>query len=222
MEDLVLNVTERDILGKKTRFLRRQGATPVHLFGHNLKSLTLQSDTEQLRQIIGRAGTTKIISLKVASEKNPRNVFIREIQRHAGTGDLIHVDFYQIRKTEKIKAEVPIILIGESPVMKLKGRILMHSLDSLSVECLPDKLPHQIEVDLSQLQEIDQSVHVKDIAAGPGVTVITDSGQLVVKISEAAARRAEAAEAEEAEAEAEAKAEAGAEVPAETEAKPEE
>ena len=185
MENLTLQVTDRNILGKKTRFLRREGVTPVHLFGHNLKSLTLQSDTAQLQQIVSKAGTTKPISLKIENEKHPRNVFIREIQRQPSTGALIHVDFYQIRKTERMKTEIPIILVGEAPVMKVQ------TLNSLSIECLPDKIPPQIEVDLSPLQEMNQSIHVKDITLSPDITVNTNPNQLVVKVSEAVTRREE-------------------------------
>jgi len=209
LEDLTLQVSNRDVLGKKTRFLRHGGITPVHLFGHNLNSLALQCDTTQLQQLIAQAGMTKLINLEIENEKQPKSVFIREIQRQPSTGALIHVDFYQIRKSEKIKVEVPIILTGEAPAMKLKGRSLMQTLNSLSIECLPDKLPPQIEVDLSSLEEADQAIHVRDITLGSGITINTDPDQLVVKITEAVAEKvveevvAEEVEAVKAEAEAE-------------------
>jgi len=189
LEDLTLQVANRDILGKKTRFLRRQGITPVHLFGHNLDSRALQCDTAQLQQLIAQAGMTKLINLEIENEKQPKSVFIREIQRHPGTGALLHVDFYQVRKREKIKAEVPIVLTGEAPAMKLKGRSLMQTLNSLSIECLPDKIPPQVEVDLSSLEEADQAIHVRDITLGSGITINTDPDQLVVKITEAVAEK---------------------------------
>lgn len=189
MKDLTLRVSNRNILGKKTRFLRREGITPVHLFGHNLNSLALQCDTVQLQQLIAQAGMTKLINLEIENEKQPKSVFIREIQRQPSTGALVHVDFYQIRKSEKIKVEVPIILTGEAPAMKLKGRSLMQTLNSLSIECLPDKLPPQLEVDLSSLEEADQAIHVRDITLGSGITINTDPDQLVVKITEAVAEK---------------------------------
>jgi len=184
MEGLTLPVSKRDILGKKTRFLRRQGITPAHLFGHGLESLTLQCDTAKLQRIIAQAGTTRLIALETEGDKQPRSVFIREIQRDVYNEELLHVDFYQVRKTEKIRVDVPIILVGEAPAMKEKGRTLTHSLTSLSIECLPDKLPPQIEVDLSQLEEVGQSIYVRDIVFSPDITVTTDSDQMVVKVSE--------------------------------------
>lgn len=184
MDSLTLAASKREIVGKKTRFLRRQGITPAHLFGHNLKSLALQCDTAELQRIMTQAGQTRLISLRIDTDKQPRNVFIREIQRDPGSGRLLHVDFYQVRRAEKIKADIPIVFVGEAPVLKLKGRILTHGVTSLSIECLPDKLPPRIEFDLSPLEELDQAIHVRDITLSPEITVITDPDQLVVKGSE--------------------------------------
>jgi len=203
MKDLTLQAAKRDISGKKVRFLRRQDITPTHLFGHGIESLSLQCDTAELQHIIARAGRTRLINLKIEADKHPRSVFIREIQKDAVKGNLLHVDFYQIRKSEKIKSDIPIILVGEAPAMKQKGRILTHALTSLSIECLPDKLPPQIEVDLSPLEEIEQSIFVRDIPLSPDITVATDPDQMVVKVSEARVLEVEEVVAEEVEAEAE-------------------
>jgi large subunit ribosomal protein L25 len=210
MEDLKLPATTRDILGKKARFLRRQGITPTHLFGHGLKSQTLQCDTASLQRTITQAGTTRLINLEIEGDKRSRTVFIRKIQRDELTGQLLHVDFYQIKKTEKIKAEVPIILVGESPAMKTKGRSVIHGVTSLSIECLPGDIPPQIEVDLIRLTEVEQPLHVRDIALSPDITVATDPDQLVAKVAEARVVDVEE-EVEEAVAEAEAAAEEKAE-----------
>jgi large subunit ribosomal protein L25 len=214
MEEPTLKATTREVTGKKTRFLRRQGITPVHLFGHGIKSQTLQCPTTELDPIIAQAGTTTLINLEVDSEKRPRKVLIREIQKDVFGRELLHVDFYQVRKTEKIKADVPIVLVGEAPALKLKGRLLLHPLSSLSIECLPDKLIHEISVDLSPLEEVDQAIHVRDLNLGTDITVANDPDELVVKVSEKAISRVveevaeaikeEVPEAEEAEAEAEA------------------
>jgi len=207
VEDLTLPATNRNILGKKTRFLRRQGITPVHLFGHGLKSQALQCDTANLQRIITQAGMSRLISLEIEDDKRPKVVFIREIQRDQLTGQPLHVDFYQVRKTEKIRVDVPLTLIGEAPAMKEKGRSLTHGVTSLSIECLPGKLPPQIEIDLSHLEEAEQAIFVRDITLSPDITVMTDPDQLVVKVSEA---RVEVVEEVAEEVAAEEKAEEGA------------
>jgi len=218
MEGLKLQASKRDILGKKTRFLRRQGITPAHLFGHGLESQALQCDTAKLKRVIARAGMTRLITLGIEGDKEPRSVFIREIQRDACTSELLHVDLFQIRKAEKIRVDVPIVLVGEAPAMKTKGYTLTQSLTSVSIECLPDKLPPQIEVDLSPLEEVGQAIHVRDIALSPDITVHNDPDQMVARVSEVYVEVEEVVPEVAAEAEAEAEGEAAAEEGAEEEA----
>ena len=191
MDTLTLAASNRTVLRKKTRFLRRQGITPVHLFGHSIESLALQCDTIELKGVIAQAGMTRAINLKIGNQKQAKSVFIREIQRDTVTRNLLHVDFYQIRKGDKIKVDVPIMLIGDAPALKGKGRMLAHGITSLSIECLPDNIPSRIEVDLSHLEEVEQSIHVRDITLDPEITVNADPDQLIAKISEVAAARVE-------------------------------
>jgi large subunit ribosomal protein L25 len=218
MESFNLKANRREILGKKTRFLRRQGATPTHLFGHNIESLALECQTTELAQIIGQAGMTRLVDLRIDDDKQPKKVIIREIQRDSISGQLLHVDFFQIKLTEKMKADIPIVLVGEAPALKEKGRIVSQSLTNLGVESLPDKLPPHIEIDLSPLTELGQAIHVSDISLDPAVTITTDPERLVVKIAEVAAARVE----EEVEAEEEELTAEEAEAKAEAEAPPEE
>jgi large subunit ribosomal protein L25 len=184
MEELKLTAAKRDVLGKRNRFLRRRGITPAHLFGHNLESVSLQCDTVELKKIVAHAGTTRLVSLKIAGEDGPKIVFVREIQRDALGKNLLHVDFYQVIKGEKMTADVPIVLVGEAPAMKAKGRLLSRGITELSIECLPEKVPPQIEVDISYLMELEQTIHVKDIALDPDITVHDDPEQMVVKVTE--------------------------------------
>lgn len=212
MEELKLKATKRDVLGKKNRFLRRQGVTPTHLFGHNVSSLALQCDTLDLKQVLERAGTTRLVSLSVTGEKGAKTVFVKEIQQDPFTKQLIHVDFYQIKKGQKMTMNVPIVLVGESPALKGKGRLLTHGTTELTIACLPEKVPPQIDVDISVLEDVDDAIFVKDLTVGAGIDVNNDPDQLVVKISEVSLRAAAAAEAlegEEAEVEGGAEAEAG-------------
>lgn len=215
MEELTLTVDRREVLGKKTRFLRRQGITPVHIFGHGIESLALQCETDELKQIIAQAGETRLINLKIKGDRQPRNVFIREIQRDVFGKQLLHVDFYQVKMSEKMEVEVPIVLVGESPAMKGKGRMISHGITELSIECLPDKVPPQIEVDISVLEEIEQAIQVKDIVLDPDITVNSDPEQMVVKITEVMVEEEEEVVEEEEEVEAEAVAEGEAEPKAE-------
>lgn len=203
MADTGLKVSKRTITGKKTRFLRRQGQTPAHLFGHGMESLALQCDTEALQDVINRKGTTRLLSIKIGSEKETRSVFIREIQRNALTGSLLHVDLYQVNKSEKIKVALPIVFKGSAPALKQKNNIIEHIVTELTVESLPDDLPPQIDIDLSVLTGSNQAITVQDLKLNPNVAIDANPDQIIVKISliaeekdGAAAAPTEAAKAE--------------------------
>lgn len=183
MANLSLKAAKRDILGKKSRFLRRQGVTPAHIFGHGIESLALQCDTAELQRVISQGGTTRLIDVSIEAEDIPRSVFIREIQKDQLSGQLLHVDFYQIKMTEEITAEIPIILVGEAPAAKSKENIIEHILNQLEVSCLPGRIPPQIEVDLAPLEEAGDAIHVRDIALGEGIATTADPDQLIVKVS---------------------------------------
>jgi large subunit ribosomal protein L25 len=183
MDKIELKVTNREVLGKKVKHLRRHGITPVHLFGHGIDSMALQCDTGELERVLGQAGQTRLISLKLAKEKKPRTAVIREFDRDWRRGELLHVDFYQVRMEEKIKLEVPVVLVGEAPALKTKTNMLEHELGTLTIECLPAKIPTSLEVDISSLTELDQAIRVKDVALDKDITVLNNPELVVAKIS---------------------------------------
>jgi large subunit ribosomal protein L25 len=203
MEQIELSAATRDILGKKVRFLRRQGLTPVNLYGRNVKSTALQVDTTQLKHTLAKAGKSSLVALKVDSAKRPKMVIIRDIQREPLTGGLLHVDLYQVKMEERIKIEVSLLFVGEASAIRDRGGILVQNMNSVEVECLPANMPHNIEVDLSVLTELDQAVHVKDLSVDEGVTILTDPEQSIIQIARSKVEVEIAAELMAAEAEAE-------------------
>lgn len=218
MKRYEIEVARREVTGKKVRFLRRQGITPGNIYGHGIDSMPVQVDTKSLKHLLAHVGKTDLISLKIDDSKAPVLALVRDVQRNPITDELLHVDFYQVKMTEKIRVDVPLVFVGEAPVLdKVKGTSILHVIDSLHIEALPDHLPHSIEVDLSSLEDIDSTIHVKDIRLGDGITLLSDPEQMVVKVVEAR-KEVEVApavaevkeEAEEVTAE-EAEAEAGAE-----------
>jgi large subunit ribosomal protein L25 len=183
MDKIELKVANREILGKKVKHLRRQGITPVHVFGHGIDSLALQCDTRELERVLGQAGQTRLINLKLAKEKKPRTVVVREFDRDWRKGQLVHVDFYQVKMEEKIRLEVPVVLLGEAPALKSKTNMLDHELGTFTVECLPAKIPGSIEVDISSLTELDQAIRVRDITLDKDITVLNNPDLVVAKVS---------------------------------------
>lgn len=191
MADKSFKVTTRRVNGKKTRFLRRDGVTPAHLFGQGLNSIAVQCPTGDLQRAIAQKGTTRLMDLKLDKEKEARSVFIREIQRDALSGELIHVDFYQVNKNRKIRVAVPVILIGDAPAAKLKNNIIEQLISEVEVESLPGDLPPQLEIDITPLSEANQAMHISDIKIKPGVTIMATPEQLIVKVSTIAEEKEE-------------------------------
>lgn len=192
MEQIELKAGSRKLLGKKVRFLRRQGLTPVHLYGHDTESLSLQCDSAHLEQVLKEAGGTHLITLKLDKARKPRNVVIREVQRHPISGELVHVDLYQVRMEEKIKVEVPISFVGEAPALRAKGSMVIHELSRLEIACLPDRIPSTVPVDLSVLVHDDQAIQVKDIALGEGIVILEDPDQVIVRVAPLPTEKVEA------------------------------
>jgi len=181
-EKIQLLVDNREVTGKRVKFLRQKGVVPVHLFGHNLKSLALQGDVAGLQKALSQAGRTRLIELKVGKSDQSHNVMVREIQKDPIRGNLIHIDLYEVNMAEKIKVEVPIVFIGESPALKIRENMLTQDLNSLHVECLPDKIPDKIQVDISVMKEVDDAIRVKDLSL-PEVAILNDPGVMIAKIS---------------------------------------
>ena len=183
MATLELKATKRHIEGKKVQELRRTGVTPAHLFGPGVESLAIQCDTSNLRNILAEAGHTQLVTLKLGHEHNPRTVMIREVQIDNFRGALLHVDFYQVKLTENIRVNVPIILIGDSAAAKMKGNSLVQELNDLTVQCLPANIPNKVEVDVTPLVTADQLIRIKDLPAIKDVTIINDMGVVVARIA---------------------------------------
>ncbi len=189
MKEIELVLNKREILGKKVKYLRRQGVTPVHLFGPTTKSLALQGDTEILEKVLKDEAKVALISLKVDKEKRAKHVLVREIQRNPLNRKLLHIDFYQVKMTEKVKIEVPVVLVGKAPGAEISGNMLEHELHTISIESLPSKLPASIEIDVSSLTHGGQAIRVKDIDPGEGVSILNQPEQVVVKIAVARLRK---------------------------------
>jgi len=184
MNRLELEVLKRETKGKKVRFLRRGGLIPCNIYGHGMESQPVQVDVRKLGHVLARAGGTDLISIKIGDTASPGMVIIREVQRNPMTGEPIHVAFYQVNMSEKLRAEVPLVFIGDAPALKLKNVSLLHAMNTLQIEALPDDLPHKIEIDISSLALPEQSLHVKDLKVSDKITILADPDQMLIKVAE--------------------------------------
>ncbi|MCL5958035.1 MAG: hypothetical protein M1358_01755 [Chloroflexi bacterium] len=111
MDKLEVLVQPRTVLGKKVRHLRHQGWIPANVYGHGIASYPIQVEAKELDQVLAQAGSSKLISLRLPTSREARRVLVRDVCRNNVTGKVLHVEFYQVRMTEKLKAEVRLELL---------------------------------------------------------------------------------------------------------------
>jgi large subunit ribosomal protein L25 len=174
-----LSVKTREITGKKVRALRREGLVPAELYGHGFKNVHLTVPVKDFSKVLKEAGTSTVVTLVLASPTAPTGAakhpaIIHEVKRDYLTGDIEHIDFYQVRMDEKITAKVPVEFIGEAPAIKAFAAVINKSISEIEVEALPANLPHNLIVDLSTLTELNQSIYIRDIIVPKGVEILVD------------------------------------------------
>jgi large subunit ribosomal protein L25 len=183
VNNVELRVARRSVLGKKVKALRRGGVTPANVYGHRVESQAVEVDSLTLAHTLKRLERNAILSLRIQGERAVRPVIVREVQRDILNDKILHVDFYQVSLAEKMKADVPLILVGKAPAVEDLGGILLQGLDSIAVEALPADIPPHIEVDISTLATFDSSVHVRDLVIDPKVHVLTEGDSVISSVS---------------------------------------
>lgn len=199
MVEYTLEAQPRVVTGKKVGQLRREGFVPATIYGPKLEPVNIQIPYRLLELTLLKAGGTSLIDITVDGKKH--SVLTREVQRDTIRRTITHVDFFALNLKEKIRADIPLHLVNESPAVQAKKGILMTAATSLTVEVLPANLMHFIEIDLSKLVEVGDAIHVRDLDLGSDVTFVNDPDEMIARITQSSAARSEedlAAEEEEA------------------------
>jgi len=181
MERMIINVEKREEVGKgAARSLRRGNRIPAILYRAGDSQPVKFSKKEILQFINSKTGQQVMVNLQFG-DGSSKLALMKDYQVDPVKGDLLHVDFFEVSLTEKVKVPVHVTIVGESIGVKRDGGILQYLLREIEVECLPDKIPGRIELDISGL-EIGQSLHVSDIKLGEGVKVLTDPDEVIVNV----------------------------------------
>ncbi|MBU1907561.1 50S ribosomal protein L25, partial [Patescibacteria group bacterium] len=178
---IVLHATKRGELGRGVKKVRQANKVPAIIYGHGIEPEPLTLEVAELRKVRREAGTSTLIDVVVDGDQ-PVKALIQEIQPHHLTMEPLHVDLRQIKMDEEITVDVPLRFINESPAVKELAGTLVHTLDYLTVKCLPGDLPHEITVDLSGLKTFDDLVTVADLPLNSKVEVMQESDLVVVSV----------------------------------------
>lgn len=180
-EQVELEVMPREITGKATKKLRKAGIIPANISGHHQDSEAVQIDAVTFTRLVREHKTKSIFALKQPGGAT-QNALIRHVQHQPSTGKVLHIDFFRVDLQEQLTVKVPLNFVGESPAIKNEGGILLHLLEALEVECRATDIVDSLDVDISQLTELDATLHASDVKLPANFTLVTDPAEPIAKI----------------------------------------
>jgi large subunit ribosomal protein L25 len=189
-----VKLSPRTLTGKKVNVLRRQGLVPVHVYGVKIEPASLQVEDQTLIRLLAQVGTNVPVSVEYDGGADENICFVREVQRHPVSEEIIHVDFLRVDVSQKITAEVPVVLDGSPPGVTQMGGVLLQNLQSLRVEALPMQMPSAISVDITILVDFEKTIVVGDVAAEGDFEILNEAEDMIARV---VAPRIEAVEVEE-------------------------
>jgi large subunit ribosomal protein L25 len=197
MKSVSLTAYSRALI-KRTRVkkLRATGRVPAVIYGRQAAPQTLEITLRDLENLIHHSASENIlVDLVVEGDARPKRLaLVQEVQHHALSGKVLHVDLHEVSETEKVTITVPVESTGEAVGVKTGGGVLEHVLFKLKVRALPKDLPEVILVDVSHL-EIGKAVHIGDITPPAGVEILGDKHISVLAVAAPITEAQEAAEA---------------------------
>ena len=143
MKKYTLNAKLRELTGRKVKNLRHKGTLPASVYGNGLESLSIEVDTAAFKGVFAHAGETGVVELNV--DGSPKPVLIHNIQIDPVSSEILHVEFYHVDLKQKVKTNVPIVLVGEAPIVLSKTSVLLTLLLEVEVEALPTDLPEKLK-----------------------------------------------------------------------------
>lgn len=177
-----LKAEKRIKLGKEAKQLREAGLIPAELYGRGEENIHIKVAEKDFYRALEEAGESTVITVTVEKDQYP--ALIHDMQRDLLGEKVTHVDFYRVKMDEEVTTYVPIKFVGEAPAVKELGGVLVKSLEEVEIEALPMNLPHELEVDLSLLKELHQSIHIKDITLPEGVKALVEADTVIATITE--------------------------------------
>lgn len=201
METSILNAELRTDLGKAdAKKLRRAGKVPANFYFHGEKNRHLVLNTIEIKKIL--SSRKNILEVKVPKVSKTLKCLVREVQYEPIMGGILHVDLMGVKLTEKIIADIPILLKGTSKGVRDEGGTLHQELRELHIECLTKDLPEIVEIDVSNLI-VGQSFLVRELKL-ENVVILNQGDQPIASVKGKSAAKEEAEKSVEATTEAEA------------------
>ncbi len=154
-----------------SKALRREGKVPAVIYGGQAEPVMMILDhNDVIKHLEHEAVYSHILDITV--DGKTEKAILKDVQRHPGKPQIVHMDFMRISETEKIRVHVPVHCVGEEVSVGVKkGGVVTHNLVDIEVSCLPSALPEFLEADLTGV-DVGESVHLSDIVLPDGVEVV--------------------------------------------------
>ncbi len=197
--ETVVSAEARSSRGKnEARRVRVSGRIPAVVYGAFKESVAISLNPKDVLKVLrSKSGHNSIFDVDVPGvEKTP--VIVADEQYHPIKGTLMHVDLKRIDLTRKLRVSVPVHVTGEAKGVKQQGGVLDVVTRAIEIECIPDDIPTQFDLDVTELM-VGNAIRVSDLPLKPGVRILTTPEAVVahvVGIKEEAAPEAGAAAAE--------------------------
>ena len=159
------------------RACRRSGLVPGVIYGKSMDPVVVSLDAKAARKIMG-GKSAHIHHVVVEGSGFEGDVMVQDVAYDPISGKPIHVDLHRVSLTEKVRAEVPLAIVGEDRLEK-RGLILQRQLRELTVECLPTEIPDALSVDVAELRHGD-SITAGQIRIPSGIRLITPPNEVLV------------------------------------------
>ena len=179
MKNMILKASLRK--NEKNEDLRSQGEIPAVVYGKTVQSTPIRVEGKSFVKIFQQAGENTVFTLDIDGKTH--NVIVRDVQFHALSGSVQHIDLYAVSMKEKIETMVGIEFTGEAPAVKELAGVLVKNIDELEVRALPGNIPHSFIVDISELATFEDAIHVKDIPRDDDVEILLDEETSIVFVA---------------------------------------
>lgn len=180
--DLAIGAEPRESRGKnEARRTRKAGRIPAVIYGAFQESQAVSVDPKDILRIIrSKTGHNSIFDLDITGlGKTP--VIVADEQYDPIKGSLLHVDLKRIDVNKKIKVSIPVRLSGEAKGVKQAGGILDFVTRRVEIECLPDAIPDEFVVDVTEFG-MGSAFRVSDLQTKEGTRVITPQDSVVAHV----------------------------------------
>jgi len=176
--NLKIKATKRKELGRKVKKLREKDLLPGNIYGKKVKSESITIELKEFKTIFKEAGETNIVNVALDGKNRP--TLIHNVQTDPVTDIPLHVDFLQVDLKQKVTAQIPVEIVGESPAEKQGvGTVVQHA-DEIEVEALPAELPENFVIDASKLENVDDQVQIKDLSIDKSKVEVKDDLEKVI------------------------------------------